>query len=74
MAPIEFRISNNGLELRIVSLEPGALPACPFTAGTLITSIRRAVYLFVHCGHFMALSMSFYYRITPQVPVLSHGR
>ena len=45
-----------GLELGIDSLESGALLAFPFPAGTLI--ICRAVYLFVHCAHFIALSMS----------------
>ena len=42
-------------------LKIGALAACPFPAGTLI--ICRAIYLFVHCAHFIALSMSFHYTI-----------
>ena len=54
MAPI-------GTRTLIVSLESGALPACPFPAGTLI--IWVAVYLFLHCAHFIALSMSFHYKI-----------
>ena len=49
-----YRDSNSEL-----SLESGALPACPFPAGTLI--VCRAVYLFLHCAHFIALSMSFLY-------------
>ena len=54
MAPIETRT-------RIVSLESGALPACPFPAGTLIICCAVYEYLFVHCAHFIALSMSFHY-------------
>ena len=46
----------SGLEFGNVSLESGALPACPFPAGTLIVRVCRAVYLFVHCAHFIALS------------------
>ena len=42
-----------------VIIESGALPAFPFLAGTLI--ICRAVYLFVHCAHFIALSNPFHY-------------
>ena len=52
IAPIRTRT-------RIVSLESGALPACLFPAGTLI--VCRAVYLFVHCAHFIALSNPFHY-------------
>ena len=48
-----------GTRNRIVSFESGALPACPFPAGTLI--VRRAVYLFVHCAHFIALANPFHY-------------
>ena len=49
------------LELGFVTLESGALPACPFPAGTLISF--RAVYLLVHCTHFIALSIPFHYSI-----------
>ena len=49
----------SGLELGFVILESGALPACPFPAGTLISC--RTVYLFVHCAHFIALSIPFHY-------------
>ena len=58
---IKMRLS--GLELRIVFLESGALPACPFPAG----------YLFVHCAHFIALSMPFHYNVSILV-VRSCGR
>ena len=51
MTSKKWRLS--GLELGIVSLESGALPACPFQAGTLI--VCRAVYLFVHCAQFRAV-------------------
>ena len=54
-----------GLDLGIVSLESGALPACPFPAGTLI--VCRGVYLFVHCAHFIALSNPFHYNIKCQL-------
>ena len=51
----------SGLELGFVTLESGALPACPFPAGTIIICrSTRAVYLFVHCAH-LELSMSFHY-------------
>ena len=37
------------------------LSSCPFQVGTFI--ICGAMYLFVHCAHFIALSMSFHYII-----------
>ena len=49
-----------GLELGTFTLESAALPACPFPAGTLI--LCRAVYLSVHCAHFLALSIPFHYQ------------
>ena len=58
------KIAPIGTRTRIVSLKSGALPACPFPAGTLI--VCRAVYLFVHCAHFIALSNPFHYSISPQ--------
>ena len=54
------KIAPIGTLTRIFSLESGALPACPFPAGTLI--VCRAVYLFVHCAHFIALSNPFHYK------------
>ena len=58
MAPI-------GTRTQIVFLESGALPACPFPAGTLIIRVCRAVYeyLFVHYAHIIlvALSVPFHY-------------
>ena len=54
MAPI-------GTRNPIVSLESGALPACPFPAGTLI--VCCAVFVFVHCDHFIMLSNPFHYTI-----------
>ena len=53
------KIAPIGTRTRIVILESGALPACLFPVGTLI--ICRAVYLFVHCAHFIALSNPFHY-------------
>ena len=47
----------SGLELRIVSVKSGALPACPFPAGTLI--YMSCSVLFVHCAHFIALTYIF---------------
>ena len=55
------KIAPIGTRTRIISLESGALPACPFPAGTLIVRVCRAVYLFVHCAHFIALSNPFHY-------------
>ena len=55
------KIASIGTRTRFVSLESGALPACPFPTGTLI--VCRAVYLFVHCAHFIALSNPFHYKI-----------
>ena len=53
------KIAPIGTRTRIVSFESGALPASPFPAGTLI--VCRAVYLFVHCAHFITLSNPFHY-------------
>ena len=54
----EYKLRLSGLELGLLFL---ALPACPFPAGTLI--VCRAVYLFVHCAHFIVLSNPFHYII-----------
>ena len=53
----------SGTRTQNVSLESGAVPACPFPAGTLIVRVCRAVNLFVHCAHFIALSNPFHYNI-----------
>ena len=55
----QVKIAPIGTRTRIFSLESGALQACPFPAGTLI--VCPAMYLFVHCAHFIALSNPFHY-------------
>ena len=70
-APILYCSNKNGAcrdSFSELFLESGALPACLFPAGALI--ICRAVYLFVHCAHFIAFSMSFHYSISLFISII----
>lgn len=66
MSSSKLRLS--GLELGALTLESGALPVCPITAGTLI--VCRAVYLSVHCPNFITLSFPFHYKCILDVNLL----